>query len=248
MRRIILAATLCLLASAASAQIVGGPRPACSTFGTTSGTCIQGAGAGGMPLSLTLTNATGLPVSTGISGLGTGVATLLAGASSGTGGPAGTTNATFTGSTSVQTGGQFGNINSGTAANTAYFSMGRDNAVTGDFVLCNQGAAPCIHYTTGGNTTLPGTLSFLGTVPTPTGTGSPTMTAGSTDSAGEVTGGTSATSIIITFASTKSTAPFCTVTPQTQILAFAYTISTTAITITQTATTGQKIDYICAQH
>jgi hypothetical protein len=35
-------------------------------------------GAGGTPSSLTLTNGTGLPVSTGISGLGTGVATFLA--------------------------------------------------------------------------------------------------------------------------------------------------------------------------
>lgn len=48
------------------------------------------------PSSLTLTNATGLPISTGVSGLGTGVATLLGGASSGTGGPAGTTSPSFT--------------------------------------------------------------------------------------------------------------------------------------------------------
>lgn len=90
--------------------------------------------------------------------------------------------------------------------------------------------------------------SFTGTAPTPTGTGSPTMASGSTDTSGEVTSGTSATSVIITFATAKSNAPFCTVTPQTQLLAFAYTISTTAITITQTATSGEKIDYFCAQH
>jgi hypothetical protein len=51
----------------------------------------------GTPTSGTLTSCTGLPVSTGIAGLGTGVATLLAGASSGTGGPAGTASPTFTG-------------------------------------------------------------------------------------------------------------------------------------------------------
>jgi len=50
----------------------------------------------GTPTSITLTNATGLPISTGVSGLGTGVATLLAGTSSGTGGPAGTTSPSFT--------------------------------------------------------------------------------------------------------------------------------------------------------
>jgi hypothetical protein len=88
----------------------------------------------------------------------------------------------------------------------------------------------------------------LGAIPTVTGTGTPTIASGSTDTAGEATTGTSGTSLVITFASTKTNAPFCTVTPQTQLLAFAYTISTTAITITQTATTGEKIDYHCFQH
>ena len=50
----------------------------------------------GTPTAGVLTNATGLPIATGVSGLGTGVATLLAGNSSGTGGPAGTTSPTFT--------------------------------------------------------------------------------------------------------------------------------------------------------
>lgn len=91
-------------------------------------------------------------------------------------------------------------------------------------------------------------ITVTGTAPVPTGTGTPTIVATSTDTAGEVTGGTSATSIIITFAAAKTLAPFCTVTPQTQVAAFAWTISTTAITITETATTGQKVDYICVQH
>lgn len=54
----------------------------------------------GTPSSGTLTSCTGLPISTGVSGLGTGVATLLGGASSGTGGPAGTASPTFTGTAS----------------------------------------------------------------------------------------------------------------------------------------------------
>ena len=91
-------------------------------------------------------------------------------------------------------------------------------------------------------------VTFSGSAPTPTGTGTPTMVAGSTDNAGEAVTGASATSLIITFAVSKTNAPFCTVTPQTQLLAFAYTISNTAITITQTATTGEKIDYVCVQH
>ena len=55
-----------------------------------------GANAYGAPASITLTNGTGLPISTGVSGLGTGVATLLAGTPSGTGGIAGTTSPSFT--------------------------------------------------------------------------------------------------------------------------------------------------------
>jgi hypothetical protein len=50
----------------------------------------------GTPTAVVLTNATGCPISTCISGLGTGVATLLAGNASGTGGPAGTTSPSFT--------------------------------------------------------------------------------------------------------------------------------------------------------
>jgi hypothetical protein len=53
----------------------------------------------GTPTSGTLTSCTGLPISTGVSGLGTGVATLLTGTPSGTGGPVGTTSPTITNAT-----------------------------------------------------------------------------------------------------------------------------------------------------
>lgn len=49
----------------------------CTSFGTTAGTCLQGAGALGTPSSGTATNLTGLPISSGVSGLGTGVGTAL---------------------------------------------------------------------------------------------------------------------------------------------------------------------------
>lgn len=93
-----------------------------------------------------------------------------------------------------------------------------------------------------------GPVTFTGTIPTVTGTGTPTIVTGSTDSAGEVTSGVTATSVVITFSSAKTNAPFCVVSPQTNLVSFAYTISTTAITITQTATSGEVIDYHCTQH
>lgn len=99
-----------------------------------------------------------------------------------------------------------------------------------------------------GATTLPSTNKFSGSAPTPTGTGTPTIVATSTDTAGEVTAGSSATSVVITFAVAKSNAPFCVVRSQAQLTSFAYTISTTAITITQTATSGNLIDYVCIQN
>lgn len=83
------------------------------------------------------------------------------------------------------------------------------------------------------------------TAPTVGGTATPSIATGSTDEAGEVTAGTSATSVTITFNLTHTNAPFCVVTAQPQITSFAYTLSNTAITITQTATTGDKIDYRC---
>lgn len=85
----------------------------------------------------------------------------------------------------------------------------------------------------------------LGDLPVVTGTGTPTIATGSSDTAGEVTSGTSGTSVVITFAKPFAAAPFCVVKPQLQIASFTYTISTTAITITQTATTGEVSDYIC---
>lgn len=84
----------------ASAIMVGGgagAAPSTVTTGTgvvtalgvntgSSGAFVVNGGALGTPTSGTLTNATGLPISTGVSGLGTGVATALASAVTGSGG------------------------------------------------------------------------------------------------------------------------------------------------------------------
>jgi len=90
-----------------------------------------------------------------------------------------------------------------------------------------------------------GNASVPGELPAVTGTGSPTIAAGSTDHAGIVTAGSSATSVVITFATPYAAAPECNVDNQSQVTSFAYAVSTTAITITQTSTSGNIIDYDC---
>lgn len=144
------------------------------------------------------------------------------------------------------------------AGNTTLYSPTQGDLVFPLSPPAPQTSAPGAldNTTIGATTPQPGTFTalsaasqkFTGTAPVPTGTGTPTIAAGSTDSAGEVTAGASATSVIITFNSVKASAPFCEVTSQTQLAAFAYTISTSAISITQTATSGNKIDYHCDQH
>lgn len=82
------------------------------------------------------------------------------------------------------------------------------------------------------------TLSSCGTSPAITGS----------DTAGVVTVGTpGGTSCVITFTATKRAAPKCVVSWQTDLADMDYTVSTTAITITQTGTSGNKINYICFQ-
>lgn len=192
-----------------------------------------------------------LSVSAGLSGLGTGVATALGLSLNGTGALVGTGSPTFTGSITapagsastpgVQVAAGYG-ISSGSGAlvfSAAGSQVGYLTTVggllVGPITIANAGSGA-------------GGLSFTGAAPTPTGTGTPTMTAGSTDSAGAVTAGLTATSVVITFAAAKTNAPFCVVQPQTQLAAFSYTVSTTAITITQTITSSDIIDYICTQH
>ncbi len=77
------------------------------------------------------------------------------------------------------------------------------------------------------------------------GTGSPAVTG--TNSAGIITIGTSATGCVATFATAYVTTPVCTVVSETAPATTtpAYSVSSTAITIVQTSTSGNKYDYIC---
>lgn len=83
-----------------------------------------------------------------------------------------------------------------------------------------------------------------GGAPAPSSCGTSPSLVG-TDEAGEVTMGTTATGCTITFAKAYTSAPFCTVTWQANLASMQYTISNTAITLTQTSTSSNKVDYIC---
>ncbi len=86
-----------------------------------------------------------------------------------------------------------------------------------------------------------------GTSPALTSCGtSPAIVGG--DFAGTVTMGTgSPTGCTITFAVAYTNAPVCTVTWRaTPLASQSYTTSTTALTLTQTATSSNLIDYMCA--
>ena len=86
----------------------------------------------------------------------------------------------------------------------------------------------------------------LGTTTAPVLTCGTSPTIVGNDMAGTVTVGTaSPTGCTITFNTAKSVAPACAVTSQSQLASFAYTISTTAVTVTQTATSSNKINYVC---
>lgn len=76
------------------------------------------------------------------------------------------------------------------------------------------------------------------------GTGSPAIVG--TDTAGTVTMGTAATGCIITFNVAYTGAPHCTVTWRaTPLVSQSYTVSNAAITLTQTSTSGDLVDYTC---
>lgn len=111
----------------------------------------------GTPSSGTLTNATGLPISTGVSGLGTNVATAL-GVAVGSSGAV------------VTNGGALGTPSSGTATNLTGLPL--STGVTGTLPIANGG--------TGATTLAAATISTQGYTTTVTAAGTTTLTVSST--------------------------------------------------------------------
>lgn len=139
-------------------------------------------------------------------------------------------------------------IGASTSINVPYVtSLG-----TADVVAIVKGAAPTAQNTYATLQQLRGWIlsnnSQVGTTaPTLTscGTGSPAVVG--TNFAGTITVGTSATGCVATFGTAYALAPSCTVVSETAPATTtpAYSVSATAITITQTSTSGNKYDYVC---
>ena len=110
----------------------------------------------GVPVSVTLTNATGLPISTGVSGLGAGIATQLAAPTTGTGDLVAADSPTIT-SPAFPSGFTFPAQADATAAQNALGIVTRKNFVTVAGMLLNTTA-----FTAGDQTAVGGTRYTVG--------------------------------------------------------------------------------------
>ncbi len=176
-------------------------------------------------------------------------------APSGTAGAVATlTNQVAIANTGLLTANQGINIAGGASAAGSIYKIASDgfNIVgsTGsgtDFRLINPaGSAAIIANPTGTlNLTYTGRAKYTSTAPTPSSCGTSPTVAGS-DTAGLITVGSGATTACtVTFSSTWTTAPYCVLSWQTNLVSMQYTVSATAISITQTGTASDKINYIC---
>ena len=114
-------------------------------------------------------------------------------------------------------------------------------------LLCTNTHTSTPSCTFAGDVNIPH-IAATGTAPTLTSCGtSPTISGG--DLAGTVTMGTGApTGCVITFATAYSGAPHCVVSWRATPLATqSYAVSATAITLTQTATSSNIVNYVCMQ-
>lgn len=175
-----------------------------------------------------------------------------------------TTSTAFTSDTS-------GNVNVASLASAGQFSTAQDVTFGSGFSHIYSGPAGsgfgCIQTPAAGdwkfsdtncNPTFefsPTGLKVTGTIPTVTGTGTPTIAAGSTDFAGRVVGGASAVSIVIhSFDAAVTAIPFCSITPEVTGLTSWWAIPTVVslhwlLTITLApATSAAQFSYQCTKN
>lgn len=85
-----------------------------------------------------------------------------------------------------------------------------------------------------------------GTAPTLSSCGTAPSNTGSTDTAGRVVMGTGTpTGCVITFSTPYAVAPHCVVTWQAELASMEYVTTAAAITLTQTATDSNVVNYVC---
>lgn len=147
-----------------------------------------------------------------------------------TGAPRASTNVTISSSSAMTIGG--GSVSGGGTVNNAYsVYVNQPTGATYNWAFATNGK-----LTVASSTPAP-TLSSCGTSPSIRGS----------DWAGLVTVGSTATGCTITFSSAYPSEPTCTVTNQSMsvVNAMTYTVSTTAITVTQTGLGGAKLNYHC---
>lgn len=113
-------------------------------------------------------------------------------------------------------------------------------------VQLRQGDGGPLWFDATGTAVFGGHLSNAGRAPAVTTCGGDPAIVG-TDIAGVVTvGATPTTSCVITFAVAYTIAPACVVSWSAgPLAAMSYTISTTAITVAQTSTASNRLNYIC---
>jgi hypothetical protein len=132
---------------------------------------------------------------------------------------------------------------------TATGTIASSAALTAAGIIVGGGAGACPTASSIGisGTSIIGAtkLRAAGSAPALTSCGtSPAIVGG--DMAGEVTMGTATpTGCVITFAVAYSSAPYCVVSWQVNIASMQYTVSTSAITLVQTATSSNKVNYVC---